>query len=85
MVPQSGLFMCPCHGGVYYANGGRGLWPATARLVRIRLQVENGRLVIKAGQVPRSRNRRVSLCGSTKEVRMRLIMISVSGSTTACS
>ena len=19
--PQSGLFMCPCHGGVYYANG----------------------------------------------------------------
>jgi Rieske Fe-S protein len=21
--PQSGLFMCPCHGGVYYENGDR--------------------------------------------------------------
>ncbi len=29
--PQSGLFMCPCHGGVYYANGERASGPAAAR------------------------------------------------------
>src|SRR5262249_45064693 len=25
--PQSGLFMCPCHGGVYYADGERASGP----------------------------------------------------------
>ena len=25
--PQSGLFMCPCHGGVYYENGERASGP----------------------------------------------------------
>jgi Rieske Fe-S protein len=25
--PQSGLFMCPCHGGVYYANGAHASGP----------------------------------------------------------
>ena len=25
--PQSGLFMCPCHGGVYYATGERASGP----------------------------------------------------------
>jgi Rieske Fe-S protein len=25
--PQSGLFMCPCHGGVYYENGDRASGP----------------------------------------------------------
>jgi Rieske Fe-S protein len=25
--PQSGLFMCPCHGGVYYSNGERASGP----------------------------------------------------------
>jgi Rieske Fe-S protein len=25
--PESGLFMCPCHGGVYYANGERASGP----------------------------------------------------------
>jgi Rieske Fe-S protein len=24
---ESGLFMCPCHGGVYYANGERASGP----------------------------------------------------------
>ena len=35
--PQSGLFMCPCHGGVYYANGERRLRAAAARPVPVRL------------------------------------------------
>ncbi len=25
--PQSGLFMCPCHGGVYYSDGSRASGP----------------------------------------------------------
>ena len=31
--PQSGLFMCPCHGGVYYANGNRASGPPPSRSV----------------------------------------------------
>jgi menaquinol-cytochrome c reductase iron-sulfur subunit len=41
--PESGLFMCPCHGGVYYANGERasgppprGLYPCVYRVTRVR-------------------------------------------------
>ena len=32
--PQSGLFMCPCHGGVYYANGERASGPPPRGLFR---------------------------------------------------
>src|SRR5262249_16937745 len=32
--PQSGLFMCPCHGGVYYANGERASGPPPRGLYR---------------------------------------------------
>jgi Rieske Fe-S protein len=40
---ESGLFMCPCHGGVYYSNGDhasgpppRGLYPCVYRVTRVR-------------------------------------------------
>jgi Rieske Fe-S protein len=40
---ESGLFMCPCHGGVYYSNGERasgppprGLFPCVYRVTRVR-------------------------------------------------
>jgi nitrite reductase/ring-hydroxylating ferredoxin subunit len=32
--PQSGLFMCPCHGGVYYASGERASGPPPRGLYR---------------------------------------------------
>lgn len=39
--PESGLFMCPCHGGVYYSNGERasgppprGLYPCVYQVTR---------------------------------------------------
>src|SRR5262245_5194814 len=32
--PQSGLFMCPCHGGVYYENGERASGPPPRGLYR---------------------------------------------------
>ena len=36
--PQSGLFMCPCHGGVYYENGERASRTADAGPVPVRLE-----------------------------------------------
>jgi len=50
--PQSGLFMCPCHGGVYYADGARASGPPPRGLFEYDYKVENGHLAIKAGQVP---------------------------------
>lgn len=32
--PESGLFLCPCHGGVYYANGERASGPPPRGLYR---------------------------------------------------
>ena len=36
--PASGLFMCPCHGGVYYADGQRASGPPPRALYRVRVQ-----------------------------------------------
>jgi len=55
--PQSQLFMCPCHGGVYYADGSRASGPPTRGLFTYERKIENGRLMIKAGQIPTLRNR----------------------------
>src|SRR5689334_17409348 len=50
--PQSGLFMCPCHGGAYYADGARASGPPPRGLFEYNYKVEAGELWIKAGQVP---------------------------------
>lgn len=50
--PQSGLFMCPCHGGVYYANGARASGPPPRGLFQYDHKLEGDELWIKAGQVP---------------------------------
>jgi menaquinol-cytochrome c reductase iron-sulfur subunit len=50
--PQSGLFMCPCHGGVYYQDGSRASGPPPRGLFEYPYKVENGRLMIEAGQLP---------------------------------
>ena len=39
--PQSGLFMCPCHGGVYYENGDRASGPPTRGLFQCVWRVHN--------------------------------------------
>ncbi len=48
----SGLFMCPCHGGVYYADGSRASGPPERGLFEYPHKVEQGQLVILAGQLP---------------------------------
>ena len=50
--PQSGLFMCPCHGGVYYEDGARASGPPERGLFEYNYRVERGTLLIKAGKMP---------------------------------
>lgn len=50
--PQSGLFMCPCHGGVYYQDGSRASGPPPRGLFQYAYKVEGGKLLIEAGQLP---------------------------------
>jgi Rieske Fe-S protein len=50
--PQSQLFMCPCHGGVYYADGSRASGPPERGLFTYNWQVDSGELKIDAGQMP---------------------------------
>jgi len=50
--PQSGLFMCPCHGGAYYADGARASGPPPRGLFEYDYKTEGDELFIKAGQVP---------------------------------
>jgi Rieske Fe-S protein len=49
---QSSLFMCPCHGGVYYQDGSRASGPPERGLFEYTYKVENGKLWIEAGQLP---------------------------------
>ncbi len=50
--PQSGLFMCPCHGGAYYSDGSRASGPPERDLFEYRYEVDHGQLFIQAGQMP---------------------------------
>jgi len=50
--PQSQLFMCPCHGGVYYSNGDRAAGPPERGLFTYNHNVIGGKLMIDAGQMP---------------------------------
>ncbi len=49
---QSRLFMCPCHGGVYYEDGSRASGPPPRGLFEYKWKVESGRLHIDAGLLP---------------------------------
>ncbi len=50
--PQSQLFMCPCHGGAYYADGSRASGPPERGLFTYDTKIVEGRLQINAGQMP---------------------------------
>ena len=50
--PQSKLFMCPCHGGVYYADGARASGPPERGLFTYDYKTSDGQLHIDAGQMP---------------------------------
>jgi len=50
--PQSNLFMCPCHGGAYYADGSRASGPPERGLFEQRYKIDAGTLFIEAGDMP---------------------------------
>jgi quinol---cytochrome c reductase iron-sulfur subunit, bacillus type len=50
--PQSGLFMCPCHGGAYYQDGSRASGPPERGLFQYEYRIAGGKLLIKAGEMP---------------------------------
>lgn len=54
--PQSGLFMCPCHGGVYYENGEHASGPPPRGLFQCVWQVRDGNLEIQAPHYPSLQN-----------------------------
>jgi Rieske Fe-S protein len=54
--PQSGLFMCPCHGGVYYENGERAAGPPPRGLFHCVWRVRAGQLEIQAPHLPTLQN-----------------------------
>jgi Rieske Fe-S protein len=50
--PQSGLFMCPCHGGVYHADGARASGPPPRGLFTCNWRVRGGKLEVQAPHYP---------------------------------
>lgn len=50
--PQSGLFMCPCHGGAYYRDGSRASGPPERGLFEYPHKVKDGLITIQAGELP---------------------------------
>ncbi len=50
--PQSGLFLCPCHGGAYYADGSRASGPPQRGLFEYPARIDRGTLLIRAGDMP---------------------------------
>jgi len=51
-LPKAGLFMCPCHGGVYYADGSVAAGPPPRGLFKYPVRVRDGQVEILASAVP---------------------------------
>ena len=50
--PQSRLFMCPCHGGVYYEDGTVAAGPPPLPLPRYPVRVKDGDVQIQTAPIP---------------------------------
>ncbi len=53
---ESKLFMCPCHGGAFYEDGGHAAGPPPRGLYTYQMKVENGELLILGGAIPNLSN-----------------------------
>ncbi|MGE5644934.1 MAG: respiratory nitrate reductase subunit gamma [Acidobacteriota bacterium] len=51
-LPSANLFMCPCHGGVFYNDGRVASGPPPTPLVRYPVRVQNGEVQILASPLP---------------------------------
>ena len=50
--PESNLFMCPCHGGVYYQDGSVASGPPPRGLFEYEYQIRKDVLWVRGGEVP---------------------------------
>ena len=50
--PESNLFLCPCHGGAYYADGARASGPPERGLFEYAYRVTTGELLILPAEMP---------------------------------
>lgn len=55
-VDDAGLFMCPCHGGVYYKDGSVAGGPPPEPLKKLSVRVQDGEVQIETGAVPLTTN-----------------------------
>lgn len=51
-LPDADLFMCPCHGGVYYSDGTVAAGPPPRPLTKYPVRVENGVVQILTSPTP---------------------------------
>jgi hypothetical protein len=72
---ESQLFMCPCRGGVYYADGSRASGPSERGLFTYEAKIHGGNLLINAGQMLTLNNRanRGSCLGAATQTEPSLI------------
>ncbi len=54
-IDTAELFMCPCHGGVYYRDGSVAAGPPPEPLPRYKVRVSNGNVEVLASPVPITR------------------------------
>ena len=51
-LPDAELFLCPCHGGVFYHDGSVAAGPPPRPLTRYDVRVNGGQVEILAGPIP---------------------------------
>ena len=49
---ESKLFLCPCHGGVYYQDGSHAAGPPPRGLFEYTYKIEKGQLLVRGGILP---------------------------------
>jgi menaquinol-cytochrome c reductase iron-sulfur subunit len=56
-MQDANLFMCPCHGGVYYADGSVAAGPPPHPLTRYAVQIKNGEVQLQSQPLPITKTR----------------------------
>ncbi len=51
-MAEANLFLCPCHGGVYYRDGAVAAGPPPRPLFQFDVRIVDGRVQVKAAPIP---------------------------------